>query len=616
MALLKLLVLMLLAMGTVAHAAGAGADHIVERAVLEDAGGALSIDQVVDRAFAPSGPILARGYTDSVHWLRLKVRHAGSGPLVLRIRPTFLDEVALYEPDPDHPGSWTRKVTGDRVPFMERDRAAVTLGFVIRPAAPETTYYLRLATTSTSLLHVEALEPKVADLRDLRIHISEIVCLGFLLWVLLWTTNDYMLRRDRVVGWFAVNQFFFMSYNALVMGYGALVFPNAPAGFVDELLSVVIIATPLFSLLTNRILIKQFDPRPIAKVVFDALILVDLIAVGLLAAGFTADALRLNAFVVLLVAPALLLFAFSTRREALPGRRTLKVAYGVQFATLMMTMAPLVGLIPATTWNLDANVIHGLLSDLPMFVLLQLRSRKARRSGVEAQINLDLTRSQLEQERRQFDMQNRFMAMLTHELRTPLAVVRMAVGSARVEGEPRRLIDSAFDNMNAIIERSAYADRMEQRLLEVESRPVDVLPLLHAAASLSAVPHRVRIAAGPLQPVAADEQLVGVALNNLIENALKYSPENSPIDVAAAPAERSEAPGILIAVENLPGRAGLPDPDRVFEKFYRSPRARAKSGSGLGLYIVQGIAALLGGAATYEPVGGKARFSLWLPCST
>jgi signal transduction histidine kinase len=652
MAFLRVFVLLFLAMGAAAHAAGTRGDHIVERALLEDEDGTLSIEQVPRQSFAPTGTILARGYTASVHWLRLRVRPAGGGPaehsaqklddfcdkkmlqpvefaalycrsdgsarargaLVLRIRPTFLDQVTLYEPDPERPGAWMARVTGDRVPFMDRDLPAVTLGFIIRPVEPETIYYLRLATTSTSLLHVEALEPKAAALRDLQIHLSEIVCLGLLLWILLWTANDYVLRRDPVVAWFAVNQLFFMSYNVLVMGYGALIFPDAPPGFVDKLSSVVIIATPLFSLLTNRVLIKQFDPHPIATMVFDGLILLDLTALGLLAAGLTAQALQLNAIVVLLIAPALLLFAFSTRREALPGRRTLRWVYGVQAVTLLMTMTPLLGLVPATTWNLDANVIHGVLSGLPMFVLLQLRSRKAKQMGIEAQLSLDLTRGQLEHERRQFDMQNRFMAMLTHELRTPLSVVRMAVGTARVEGEPRRLIDGAFDNMNAIIERCAYADRMEQRLLPVQSGPVDILPILQAAAGRSPAPHRIRITAGSLPPVAADEQLVGVALNNLIENALKYSPEHSMIDVAAETAERSDTPGVLIGVENLPGRAGLPDPARVFEKFYRSPYARSKSGSGLGLYIVQGIATLLGGTAAYQPIEGKVRLTVWLPC--
>ncbi|MFD2032134.1 sensor histidine kinase [Ancylobacter dichloromethanicus] len=120
----------------------------------------------------------------------------------------------------------------------------------------------------------------------------------------------------------------------------------------------------------------------------------------------------------------------------------------------------------------------------------------------------------------------------------------------------------------------------------------------------------------------SDEQLVAVALHNLVDNALKYSPEGSTVEVTAlieenAPPDGRAAatPGIRVAVENSCGRTGVPDPARLFEKFHRGPQARTTSGSGLGLYIVQGITDLLGGSVSYQFSEGRARFSLWLPCS-
>ncbi|GLK73509.1 7TM-DISM domain-containing protein [Ancylobacter dichloromethanicus] len=620
---LAILLALLVSGAALAREGGAPAqDHIVGRAVLEDPEGTLSIEDVTGRAFAPAGPILARGYTPSTHWLRLTVRPGDGGPLVLRIRPTYLDRVELYEPDANAPGGWKRDVTGDRTPFLERDLPSVALGFTIWPTGPETTYYLRLSTSSTSLLHAEALLPQVAALADLQIHVDEIFILGLLLCILLWTASDFLARRDPVVGCFAINQLFFISYNVLIMGYGALIFPHAAPGFVDRLTSVVIIATPLFSILTNRLLLRQFDLHPIARWMLDTLLALAVVALGLLAAGAAQQALALNAYVVMLIVPLLPVLALSTRREAPPGRRTLGIVYTIQALSLLFTMLPLLGLLPATTWNLDANIIHGLLSDLPLFVLLALRSREARRTGIEVQMNLDLTRRELELQRRQFDMQNRFMAMLTHELRTPLSVIRLAVGTAKIEGEPRRLIDSAFGNMAGIIDRCSLADRMEQQRLDVVREPVDIEALLRAIVTANTQSGRVTLSAGPLPSVDSDEQLVAVALHNLVDNALKYSPEGSTVEVTAlieenAPPDGRAAatPGIRVAVENSCGRTGVPDPARLFEKFHRGPQARTTSGSGLGLYIVQGITDLLGGSVSYQFSEGRARFSLWLPCS-
>ena len=101
------------------------------------------------------------------------------------------------------------------------------------------------------------------------------------------------------------------------------------------------------------------------------------------------------------------------------------------------------------------------------------------------------------------------------------------------------------------------------------------------------------------------------AVSNLIENALKYSPAGSRVDVALAEAPEGR---LEITVENDAGQAGMPDPARVFERYYRSPRALSQIGSGLGLYLVQGLVRILGGGIAYEPQGGRVRFRLWLPC--
>ncbi len=590
-------------------------DHVLSRAVLEDPSGTLTIDEVTRAAFTPAPSILTRGYTPSVFWLRLTVDPADGGPLVLRIRPTYLDRVALFEPVPGRPGVWREYVTGDRTPFLEREMPSVTLGFTIWPTEPETTYYLRLSTTSTSLMHVEALLPQVAALRDLHIHVSQIFILALLLFILFWTASDFAINQDIVVGCFAVNQLFFISYNVLIMGYGALIFPGAPPGFVDTLTSVSIIAAPLFSLLTNRLLLRQFDLIPVARWAIDALLLVLVVALGLLAAGATQQALKLNAAVVALIVLLLPLLAFGTRREAPPGRRVLRIFYVIQAVALLLTMLPILGVLPASTWNLDANIIHGLLSDLPMFVLLALRSREARERGIEAQLALDLTRGQLELQRTQFEMQNRFMAMLTHELRTPLSVIRLAVGTAKVEGEPHRLIEAAFGNMEGIIDRCSFADRMEQKGLDVARAPVDVAAVLRSAVAASAEADRVALRAGALPPVMSDAQLIATVLHNLVDNALKYSPDGSTVEVTAAEEAGEPGAGVRLTVENACGRTGMPDPAQLFEKFYRGPHARTKSGSGLGLYIVHGIVDLLDGSLAYDFVEGRARFSVWLPCS-
>ena len=91
---------------------------------------------------------------------------------------------------------------------------------------------------------------------------------------------------------------------------------------------------------------------------------------------------------------------------------------------------------------------------------------------------------------------------------------------------------------------------------------------------------------------------------------------NGETRVAATPetVKKYIGMGLEVAVENGAGRFGMPDPARVFTKFYRGEHAQARFGSGLGLSIAQHLATVLGGVIRYEPEAQTVRFAVELPC--
>ncbi|MBB5754860.1 7TM-DISM domain-containing protein [Prosthecomicrobium pneumaticum] len=590
-------------------------DHVVSRGLYEDATGRLTVAEVAGMAFQPAPAIVAKGYTASVFWLRLEIRPSATGAaLVLRVRPTYLDEVTLYRPDRTAPSGWRAQLSGDRIPYADREVSSAALGFLVDPAPGGTVYFLRVASTSTILIQAEALEGSVAAMRDRWLDFRQYLTLSIMIAIWAWAVNDYVLRRDRVIGLFVISHFAVIAYNTLIMGYGAFLFASAPPGFVDAVTSLWVLLSGMLSILTGTTLIRQARPRRITLLPLDGMIALGVLALVLFFAGQVRFALQLNAMLVLLVGPFAIVAVFTTRIDAPPGRRALRIAYSAQSVALLMTMVPLVGLSGATSWNLDAMLVHGLLSALPMFLLLRLRSLQQQRRAAEMELNLGLARQQLAIERAQTDLQGRFLAMLTHELRTPIAVARMAVSALKGPNEQQRLIGAAFDNMEGIIERTAYADRLEQNLLEVRRERIDVAAMLATAVARSAAAERVRIDADALPPVTTDRQLLSVIFDNLIDNAAKYSAPGSTIGIRAVPQKHGGVAGLRVAFDNKPGKAGFPDAGKVFEKFYRTPGAQHKSGSGLGLYIVNGLVELLGGTIGYGEEEGRVRFILWLPC--
>ncbi len=116
----------------------------------------------------------------------------------------------------------------------------------------------------------------------------------------------------------------------------------------------------------------------------------------------------------------------------------------------------------------------------------------------------------------------------------------------------------------------------------------------------------------PARRAQTDRQLLAIIITNLIENASKYSASDSTIGVGIH--VNMEKGVVRLDVRNRPGTAGWPDPDRVFEKYYRSAHARRQTGTGLGLFIVMNLAKALDIEIHYSPDEHFVRFVLEIPC--
>ena len=209
--------------------------------------------------------------------------------------------------------------------------------------------------------------------------------------------------------------------------------------------------------------------------------------------------------------------------------------------------------------------------------------------------------------------QNRFMAMLSHELKSPLAVISLSLGTQSIPLEVKQRVARATAAMNGILERCLQSDQVEHQQVSLLPVPCRISEVLLELVTNCAFPQRVLLAVDDLPLCKTDVQMLEVALGNLIDNALKYGAPDSPVDVRATAAKRGLRKGICIAVANSPGASGFPDPRQVFRKYYRAAGAHGKSGSGLGLHIAHGCARNLGGALRYRPTTESVRFELWLP---
>jgi PAS domain S-box-containing protein len=218
-----------------------------------------------------------------------------------------------------------------------------------------------------------------------------------------------------------------------------------------------------------------------------------------------------------------------------------------------------------------------------------------------------------------------FVAMVIHDLRTPLTAVRgfaetlSEYGEELPADERRRYLAILLEEskrMASLVSEFLTAARVESATLRPARAELELRPLLEETARLfegHAAKPVLRVAVSPgAERLNADPSLLRRLLVNLAGNAVKYSPPGGTVTLAAAP----DGDAVLLSVADAGPGVPPAELDRLFEKFHRADDAvsRRTTGTGLGLAVVKGIAEAHGGRAWAEnrPEGG-AVFKVRLP---
>lgn len=245
---------------------------------------------------------------------------------------------------------------------------------------------------------------------------------------------------------------------------------------------------------------------------------------------------------------------------------------------------------------------------------------RARLYEAERTARLEAQRA-AEAARRAVELSGQLAGIVGHDLRTPLAAIRMSAAvllrrGGLSEEQTRTLarIDGSAARMTRIIYDLLDFTRMRNGgRIPVHVRPVDLVPLVRrAVAELAAVhPTReIRLAVPEALPVVGDPDRLAQAVSNLVGNALQHSPEDARVSVEVE--EDESAIAIGVHNEGPPIRAELLD--EIFEPFHRGERGGQGGSLGLGLFIVREVVRAHGGEVTVRSTAGEGTtFTVRLP---
>lgn len=254
---------------------------------------------------------------------------------------------------------------------------------------------------------------------------------------------------------------------------------------------------------------------------------------------------------------------------------------------------------------------------LPVTVLIAPLLQKKRLFGAIAVI------ADVSVERQIDYMKSEFISLASHQLRTPLSTIRwhleMLQGAHDANPDTQREylseIDTAAKRMANLLEALLHVARLEGGGLQPAKESLDLFAFLRKivgewkqAADEQHVPFCAELPHRELR-VTTDPVLLQIVLQNIFNNALKYSPEKTPIHLSVDAADRR----IAITIEDH--GVGIPagERKRLFQKFFRAKNVRKMDtdGTGLGLYMSKTIMENLGGDITFESTEGKgSRFTV------
>jgi two-component system OmpR family sensor kinase len=211
---------------------------------------------------------------------------------------------------------------------------------------------------------------------------------------------------------------------------------------------------------------------------------------------------------------------------------------------------------------------------------------------------------------------------MAHEFKTPLTLIKGATTSllsnpgqpVETRTEQLRTADEEADHLRELIDDSVEMARLDTARIDVRPEISDLKETLQEVlTSMQAEieDHPVRVTYDPqLPPLTFDRRLMKLAIKQLVDNAVKYSPAENPVEIGL---HRKDG---AVAVDITDFGKGIPPEEqkRVFERFYRSPAIKDQiPGSGLGLSIAHSIVKAHGGELGVRSEIGRTTFRITLP---
>jgi signal transduction histidine kinase len=571
-------------------------DYISERAYFEDKTGNMSFQEVKGKNFKKIDSVLSKGYTNSVFWLRLKISplvESNFRSLLLRIQPPYVDSIQLFD-SADNTNA--KRIVGDTYPVASNDYNSINFNFVIPGTDKERYVWLKINTTGTYFIATQAFTINEFINTDLLQQIFSAFYIGVLCFLFIFPLTIWIRDKDALNIIFVVKQFAVVVLVVMDTGIQRLIFKSVDPIFLKTLFNYNFITYTAIMVGFHYFFLKNYNPKRWVKVLFLIALVCYPLEIIAVANKYFIDSLYFNSLMLTVMAIAFFFIPFfgldwEKNNNPMFSKKSMIIIYHSIGLSVLLTSLPSLGVITGNSFSMIPGLFSGCITGIVFLFVLQYRNRMFREQGVRevAQAN-----AMVNFERSKRQEKERFISMLTHELKTPLSVLKLAYESGDVIKTDKH-VEGALKDINDVIDRCALEDQLENQGFKLLVERHSLKRIIYQKISEYEIADRFKFTVEGDLWIESDLNLLRIILGNLLDNAIKYGNENNSILVDA----KVQNQIITLTVMNTVGEVGLPDEEKIFTKYYRAEKAHKYTGSGLGLYLVINLIKLLKGQARY-----------------
>ncbi|MBU3612135.1 7TM-DISM domain-containing protein [Polynucleobacter sp. MG-27-Goln-C1] len=587
-------------------------DYILQQAFFEDKTNALSLDQIRNEKFTSYTGWLAKGYSASTYWIKLSIRPSDQD-LVLRIRPTFAETIQLFDPQ----GAVSKRVTGAKHPWKESDIQSYNHNFKLGSLQQEREIFLSVKSNRSYLLSFDVMPAAEYLGGD---HIDGLLYIGYIVFTFtlaLGLLGAWLTNRELVLGVFTIQQFFAFFHTFFVVGYARIFLDRyIDVSTINYLAYVVVVSYPFIAILANKLLFEEYGLKRTYRFIFNGLSIASLLVISLLLLGYTNESLKFNANLVMATICVFCLTAWfgtfdsnNQKNINLPVN-ILRIYYSLNLLMWSVSVLPLLGIVEGKELTLHSYLLYNVFSALIFFLLLQYRARAILKNET---LKSEALKKEAEYEKFRREEQGKLMAMLTHEIRTPLSVLKLVVDRKVTGSDLEEFANRAVSNIDSIIDKCIQLDQLDLNALSINKTPFNFSELLLSVTSDTQLEGRFVILGEDHIDIRSDRDIMRIIVSNLVINATKYSAPDSKIQISSSIDGIEDNFRLKFSIQNEIGPIGAPDPSLVFDKYYRGPAAAKISGSGLGLFLVRELTYALAGDIKCHINQDSITFTVWIP---